>query len=166
MAAHARRQENSELVRKTIDIHSIGTVVSPIASPQDQDWGDVESLVELEPEYFGGFLGLEDFTHVLVLTFLHQAHYVESRHLCRRPQGRDDMPEVGIFAQRAKDRPNPIGVTCVRLLSVDTRSIRVSGLDAIDGTPVLDVKPHYPHYDSPEGASVPEWVERLMGGYF
>lgn len=76
------------------------------------------------------------------------------------------MPLVGIFAQRAKDRPNPIGITAVSLLSVTSDSVFVRGLDAIDGTPVLDLKPYYPQYDCMDGAIVPEWVVRLMEGYF
>lgn len=76
------------------------------------------------------------------------------------------MPAVGIFAQRAKDRPNPIGITAVRILAVTGNAVTVRGLDAIDGTPVLDLKPYYPAYDLVVDASVPEWVTRLMEGYF
>jgi tRNA (Thr-GGU) A37 N-methylase len=73
---------------------------------------------------------------------------------------------VGIFAQRAKDRPNPIGVSCVRIISVTADTIRVKGLDAIDGTPVLDIKPYFPQYDAPGEVENPAWVDRLMNGYF
>jgi len=76
------------------------------------------------------------------------------------------MPEVGIFAQRAKDRPNPLGITAVSIVGVESGVLVVRGLDAIDGTPVVDVKPYYPAYDRIMDASVPEWVERLMKGYF
>ena len=75
------------------------------------------------------------------------------------------MPKVGIFSQRTKDRPNTIGMTSVAILSVDETSLTVQGLDAIDGTPVLDIKPYYPVYDKKD-ASVPEWVDRLMEHYF
>jgi tRNA (Thr-GGU) A37 N-methylase len=75
------------------------------------------------------------------------------------------MPEVGIFAQRAKDRPNAPGVTAVSLVSVESDGIPVGGLDAIDGNPILDLKPHFPAFDAPTGASVRAWVERLMQGY-
>ena len=76
------------------------------------------------------------------------------------------MPELGIFAQRAKDRPNPLGITVVPLLAVEPDGISVRGLDAIDGTPVLDLKPYFPEFDSARDAVVPGWVERLMRGYF
>ena len=76
------------------------------------------------------------------------------------------MPLVGIFAQRAKDRPNPIGITAVPLLEVVEDSILVRGLDAIDGTPVLDIKPYFPQYDLVDAQSITEWAGRLMNGYF
>ena len=75
------------------------------------------------------------------------------------------MPLVGIFSQRGKDRPNTIGATAVEIISVEEQFITVRGLDAIDGTPVLDIKPYYPVFDKRE-AVVPEWVNRLMEDYF
>ena len=76
------------------------------------------------------------------------------------------MPEVGIFAQRAKDRPNPLGITAVSIVRVESGALVVRGLDAIDGTPVVDVKPYYSVYDRVDNATVPDWVDRLMAGYF
>ncbi len=76
------------------------------------------------------------------------------------------MPEVGIFAQRAKDRPNQLGITAVPILRVEPGVLVVRGLDAIAGTPVVDIKPYYPVYDRVMNAVVPEWVDRLMEGYF
>lgn len=99
------------------------------------------------------------------MTYLHEAKFIPEKHLIRRPRGLADMPLVGIFAQRAKDRPNPIGITAVRVVSVADGVLTVEGLDAIDGTPVLDIKPYYPAYDR-RNASVPEWVDRLMRDYF
>ena len=76
------------------------------------------------------------------------------------------MPEIGLLAQRSKHRPNPIGVTTVRLVGVGDGELAVRGLDAVNGTPVLDVKPWFPAFDLPDGARVPGWVERLMADYF
>ena len=132
----------------------------------DESWGSVESRIELEPEYRAGLRGLEQFSHVLVVAWLHQADFDPARHLVRRPRGRDDMPLVGIFAQRAKDRPSPLGITVVPIVAVEPTGLRVRGLDAIDGTPILDLKPYFPEFDSAAGARVPEWVGRLMRGYF
>ncbi len=76
------------------------------------------------------------------------------------------MPEVGRLAQRARHRPNPIGVTVVEVVTVAEDRVTVRGLDAIDGTPVLEIKPYYPAFDQRPDARVPEWVDRLMAGYF
>lgn len=139
----------------------VGRVRSRISEPVDHGWGAVESVIELAPAYHGATRGLEDFSHVLVVCLLHRARYEPQRHRVRRPRGQADMPEVGIFAQRAKDRPNPIGITAVELVAVDDQRLTVRGLDAIDGTPVLDVKPYYPVYDRVEAPRVPEWVARV-----
>ena len=149
-----------------ITLRPIGTVRSPATEKVDESWGSVESTIELRPEYRAGLRGLEQFSHCLVVAYLHGAAFEPARHLLRRPRGQADMPELGIFAQRAKDRPNPLGVTVVPIAAVTPEGLRVRGLDAIDGTPVLDLKPYFPQFDSAPGARVPEWVGRLMKGYF
>src|SRR5574342_58019 len=151
---------------ETLQVRPIGAVRSPVTQPVDEAWGQILSRIELLPEYRAGLRGLGDFSHVLVVAWLHQAHFDPARHLVRRPRGLAEMPELGIFAQRAKDRPNPLGITVVRLLGVDATGVSVRGLDAIDGTPILDLKPYFPDFDSPPGATLPEWVARLMRGYF
>jgi tRNA-Thr(GGU) m(6)t(6)A37 methyltransferase TsaA len=144
----------------------IGQVESPVTDPVDEGWGAVISRIVLLPEFRPGLLGLESFSHVTVVTWLHRAVFDPARHLVRRPRGLASMPEIGIFAQRAKDRPNPVGITVAQLLEVRPDSIVVRGLDAMDGTPVVDIKPYFPQYDRAEGATVPAWVDVLMRGYF
>ncbi len=144
----------------------IGYVESPVHQQTDEDWGKVEARVVLLPEYRAALRGIEQFSHALIVTFLHEARFESSRHLVRRPRGLDSMPEVGIFAQRAKDRPNPLGITAVPIVRVESGVLVVRGLDAIKGTPVVDIKPYYPAYDWVMNAAVPEWVDRLMEGYF
>ncbi len=148
-----------------IIMHPIGFVKNEVSSRKDVSWGEDTSLIQLKDEYISGLSGLEDFSHAIILFYLDKANYVKEKHLQRRPQNRDDMPLVGIFSQRGKDRPNQIGMTSVRILSVSENTLVVKGLDAIDGTPVLDVKPYYPVYDRKD-AEVPEWVDRLMEHYF
>jgi len=150
----------------SIELVPIGHVVSPVRDQTDAGWGEVVARIELLPAYRGGLLGLAQFSHVIAITWLHEAHFDPTCHLQRRPRGLSAMPMVGIFAQRAKDRPNPLGMTAVKIHEVGVDFVAVRGLDAIDGTPVLDLKPYYPHYDRVENAIVPEWVERLMRGYF
>lgn len=143
----------------------IGTVKSPVTEAVDMNWGEVISEIVLEPQYAPGLLGLDEFSHLMVLTFLHEAEYNPEKHLRRHPQERQDMPLLGIFAQRARHRPNRIGVTAVEIVEVTENSVKVRALDAIDGTPVIDIKPYVPVYDKKD-ATIPEWMEKMMKGYF
>ena len=144
----------------------IGTVKSPVREGVDVGWGSVVSEIHIDPEYADGLIGIEAFSHAVVVFYMHQSSWTPASDLIRRPQGRADMPRIGIFAQRAKHRPNPIGITSVRLLGVEGNLLRVKGLDAIDGTPVLDIKPYFSQFDSAADSHTPEWVDRLMSGYF
>lgn len=150
---------------REIIMNPIGYVRNAVQSRKDVSWGEDVSTIVLNEEYHSGLKGLEDFTHVIILYYLDKAAYQKEKHLQRRPKNREDMPLVGIFSQRGKDRPNQIGMTSVRIVSVDGAALTVKGLDAIDGTPVLDIKPYYPVYDKKD-AKVPEWVDRLMAHYF
>ena len=143
----------------------IGKVQNDVVNRKDVSWGEDTSSIVLEKEYVSGLKGLEDFSHAIIFFFLDKAKYEKEKHLQRRPQNREDMPLVGIFSQRGKDRPNRIGMTSVEIVSVSDDTLVVKGLDAVDGTPVLDIKPYYPVYDKKD-ASVPEWVNRLMEHYF
>ncbi|HVF99477.1 MAG TPA: tRNA (N6-threonylcarbamoyladenosine(37)-N6)-methyltransferase TrmO [Chloroflexia bacterium] len=149
-----------------VAVQPIGVVRSPVAEGVDEDWGSIVAEVHLREEYAPGLRGLEQFSHVIVVFLMHRATFSPGDDLVRRPRGRADMPELGIFAQRAKHRPNPIGLTAVRLLSVRGNVLTVQGLDAIDGSPVLDIKPYFPAFDRVDDATTPEWVGKLMQGYF
>ena len=148
-----------------IKMNPIGFVKNDVENRKDVSWGEDTSVIELKEEYYTGLKGLEDFSHAIILFYLDKASYDSKKHLNRRPQNREDMPLAGIFSQRGKDRPNKIGMTSVEIVSVNDSTLTVKGLDAIDGTAVLDIKPYYPAYDKRD-ASVPEWVERLMEHYF
>jgi tRNA (adenine37-N6)-methyltransferase len=147
-------------------LEPIGYVRSPVKDKIDEKWGQVIAEIHLKRELASGLKGLDSFSHILVVFYMHEAAWSPETDLVRRPQGRVDMPEVGIFSQRAKHRPNPIGITAVSLMEVKDNILRVRGLDAIDGTPVLDIKPYFPAYDRIESSVVPEWVGRLMEKYF
>ena len=149
-----------------IEFESIGTVNNNVTDKKDIDWGKNVSKIVINPELKDGLMGLSEFSHIIVVYYLHEAKFSIDKHLTRRPRDREDMPLSGIFSQRAKDRPNPIGITSVKLVCVDENIITVKGLDAVDGTPVLDIKPYFPVYDSKINAEVPEWVDRLMENYF
>ena len=147
-------------------IKPIGYVQSPILEETDKEWGKVISEIIIEEQYTKGLIGLKEFSHIIVVFFMHKAIFNSNQHLVRRPQERPDMPLIGIFAQRAKHRPNPIGVSSVELLGANNNEIQVKGLDAIDGTPVLDIKPYFPVMDNKADVRTPNWINRLMINYF
>jgi len=149
--------------RITFDV--IARVRNGRTSADDSGWGAMESRIEVGPEFADGLEGLEAFSHVLVVFHMHLDPDGEAPVLRRRPRGRADMPLLGVFAQRGRMRPNPIGVTAVEVVRVEPGVLVVRGLDALDGTPVLDLKPYAPVFDRRD-ARVPEWLDRLMQGYF
>jgi len=152
---------------QTITLQPIATVVGGRTEPIDDDWGDVEATIVLD-DRFGedSIAGLEDFSHLDVIFFFDQVDESKVEVGARRPRGRRDLPLVGVFAQRNKARPNRIGATTCTLVGVEGRVIRVRGLDAIDATPVLDIKPHVTGFEARGAVREPEWVKELMQGYW
>jgi tRNA-Thr(GGU) m(6)t(6)A37 methyltransferase TsaA len=151
-----------------IALSPIGIVHSPVVEPVDDIWGGVKCRIELDASRFTPdcVRGLTDFSHVEVVFFFHRVAESEIESGSRHPRNRADWPRVGIFAQRGKSRPNRIGTTICRLLSVEGLSLEVSGLDAIDGTPVLDIKPYMREFAARGEIRQPQWVEELMRGYW
>jgi tRNA-Thr(GGU) m(6)t(6)A37 methyltransferase TsaA len=149
-----------------MNVETIGTVRSEVIEPVDENWGNVESEIHLVDSLAGGLQGIEQFSHLIVVFFMHESVFDLETHLVRRPRDRSDMPLAGAFAQRARHRPNPIGITAVELVRVRGNVVTVNGLDAIDGTPVLDLKPYLPEWDCRPDAKIPQWVKKLMEGYF
>lgn len=150
---------------ENITLKPIGYVSNEIVEKKDDFWGNTISTITLTEEFQGGLTGLQVFSHAIILCYLDKACYQPKKHLLRRPRNRQDMPMLGIFSQRTKDHPNPIGVTAVEILSVSDSVLTVKGLDAMDGTPVLDIKPYFPAFDKRE-ARTPGWVDVLMKNYF
>lgn len=132
----------------------------------DDQWDDEHAWIELLPPFSErALLGLEDFSHCLVVYVFDQAAW-DAEKMSRHPRGNKDWPEVGIFAQRAKDRPNRLGVTVCRVIKVEGLTVHVAGLDAIDGTPVVDIKPWMTEF-GPRGKAVqPTWSTELMKDYW
>ena len=146
----------------------IGTVRSPVREIVDDVWGGLVSRVELDADRFtaDSLAGLAEFSHVEIVFHFHKLAEADLITGKRRPRGRAEWPEVGIFAQRGKLRPNRIGVTICRLISVEGLSITVEGLDAIDGTPVLDLKPYLIEFAPKGPVRQPSWASELMAGYW
>ena len=105
--------------------------------------------------------GLEEFSHIIVLYWMHEAARWGQPPTKVHPRGKQELPLVGVFATRSPNRPNPVGKATVRLLERHGNTLKVSGLDATDGTPVIDIKPYIPGYDSAPDAKIPSWVSNL-----
>jgi len=151
-----------------ITMRPIGHVVGGRTEALDDGWDDESATIALDPGEveIGATDGLADFSHVEVVFCFDQ---VDEGTVCRgtrHPRGRRDWPSVGILAQRARDRPNRIGVTVCRVVGVGPHTIDVTGLDAIEGTPVLDVKPYLAEFAPRGEVHQPAWTTELMGGYW
>lgn len=151
-----------------VTLEVVGTVRNTRTHTGDQDWAGVESVIEIAPPFAAALEGLEQWSHVLVLFWMHRDPGGEPppADWRRRPRGRADMPLAGVFAQRGRLRPNVIGCTAARIVRIESGRLVVSALDAIDGTPVLDIKPYAPAFDRVEEPRVPAWFDELMRGYF
>lgn len=151
-----------------ITVVPIGFVRGGRLVPDDDGWDAEVCTIELDADRVGAaaLAGLDGFSHVEVV---YQFHRVADEDIvlgARRPRGRADWPEVGILAQRGRVRPNRIGVTVCALVEVDGMHLVVRGLDAIDGTPVLDVKPYLTGF-APRGQVVePAWATEIMASYW
>ena len=152
----------------SIAMTPIGTAHSARNEPIDDDWDAVETSIQLDPKQFtpDATASLGDFSHIEVVYHFNQVPDGEINAGARHPRGRTDWPLVGIFAQRGKGRPNRIGVTVCRLLSVEGLTLRVCGLDAINGTPVLDIKPVMTGFLPRGEIREPGWAKELMAGYW
>ena len=155
-------------MQKVVAIVPIGHVRGGRFAPTDDGWDAVTAHLELDPTVLSpeAVLGLDAFSHIEVVFHFDRAAQSDINPGARHPRGRKDWPKIGILAQRGKDRPNHIGVTVCRLLSVDGMSVAVQGLDAIDGTPVLDIKPVMKGFLPRGEIREPQWARELMAGYW
>lgn len=145
----------------------IAFVRSPRREVRDDSWGNMVSIIELSPEIPAESLdGLEDFSHLEVLFIFDRVEAGAIVNGSRHPRDNPAWPKVGIFAQRAKCRPNRIGATIVVLLSREGRRLTVGGLDAIDRTPVLDIKPVIAEFLPRTPVRQPPWTHEVMADYW
>ena len=150
-----------------IVLSAVGLVRGGRAQQEDDSWDSEVCEIVLDDRFGPDALaGLEGFSHIEVVFHFHQVGDAEIQTGARHPRGHTDWPLVGIFAQRGKGRPNRIGVTVCRLLSVEGRALKVRGLDAIDGTPVLDIKPVMKGFLPRGEIREPVWAAELMKEYW
>ena len=121
---------------------------------------NVVSKIFFREDLTAALEGVEEFSHLFFLFWLHEMSDEDRQVMKVRPRGRADMPLLGIFATRTPHRPNPIGLTRVKLLNVEGNVVTVQGLDAFDGTPVLDIKP-FDSWDTTNEVRVPDWWMKL-----
>jgi len=150
-----------------IVIKPIGFVSSGRTQPLDDGWAAVDSSIELISDFDEESLsGLEEFSHIEVIYYFHLADRSKIVAGAEHPRENSNWPKVGIFAQRKKSRPNLLGATISRLIKIEGRRIFLSSLDAIDGTPVIDIKPVMKEFLPREQVVQPVWSKELMMHYW
>ena len=141
-----------------MNLKAIGVVSNAIKEPIRHGWREVVSEITVNSELTEALDGLEDFSHLIILYWMHQLPEGRKLPLKVHPMGNQDSPLTGRFATRSPSRPNPVGQATVELLERRANVLKVKGLDAIDGTPVIDIKPYIPGYDSAPDAKAPQWM--------
>lgn len=144
-----------------VEVRPIGWVVTgrPRGSQGDQ-WEEQPSEIEVIPSWAEALCGLEGFSHIWIVWWLDGFDQPPTSQFVH-PEGRTEIPQVGLFATRSPHRPNPIAMTAVRLLEHREDRLRVEGLDAYEGSPILDIKPYLRRGDLIPDAEMPDWLEHL-----
>ena len=149
-------------------LHPIGVVHTKLSVESIRsDARDLRAVVEVYPEYREGLEGIDGFSHIFVLSYFDKLRpeqigplRVKPRRLLRYGLRLEELPLVGVFALDSPTRPNPVGLSLVRLIRRDQNELQVEGLDLFDGTPVLDIKPYRENHRA-ESFEIPEWDQRL-----
>jgi tRNA-Thr(GGU) m(6)t(6)A37 methyltransferase TsaA len=152
----------------SVTVTPIGVVHSTRSGIEDDRWDAVVSSIELDASRFtvDALAGLEQFSHVEVLFLFDRVVESKIEAGARHPRNNAQWPRVGIFAQRGKNRPNRIGTTICRVDRIEGLRLHVTGLDAIDGTPVLDLKPWVREFGPRGEVRQPPWMTELMRAYW
>ena len=152
----------------SIEMTPIGRVEGGRGAPEDDDWGCSRARIVLDPARFDdeALMGLDTFSHAEVVYVFDKVAEGEIVTGARHPRGNRVWPRIGIFAQRGKNRPNRIGVTICEIVAVSGRVLEVKGLDAIDGTPVLDIKPVMSGFSTRGAIREPDWAREIMENYW
>ncbi|MFB7285568.1 SAM-dependent methyltransferase [Actinacidiphila glaucinigra] len=151
-----------------IEVRPVGWVTGGRVPVEDDAWGGVEAVIRLDGERFGpeALYGLDTFSHLEVVFHFDRVPEERVETGARHPRGNTGWPLIGIFAQRGKNRPNRLGVSRCKILRVDGLNVHVAGLDAVDGTPVLDLKPWMAEFGPLDTAFQPAWATELMRDYY
>lgn len=142
-----------------IKIKPLGFAKNKVQKPMLPGWKEVVTEIVINKEFEKGLDGIEDYSHVIIVYWMNKE---KECHLKHHPQGKEDIPFVGIFACRCPQRPNRIAISTVELTGRKGHTLIVNGLDIINGTPVLDIKPYTSVYDKVGKTKVPQWVSKLV----
>lgn len=150
-----------------ITLSPIGIVKNIREAVKDDNWGGIVSVIELNSSFQEDALfQIEEFSHAEIIYYFHLVEDNKIETGARHPRHNTDWPRAGIFAQRGKNRPNRLGATMVKIINRKGTQLFVQGLDAIDGTPVLDIKPVMREFLPREEVCQPAWVTELMKNYW
>jgi|TARA_B100000530_G_scaffold200985_2_gene128160 tRNA-Thr(GGU) m(6)t(6)A37 methyltransferase TsaA len=141
-----------------INIDEIGLVSNDVHQISLVDWSDVSSIVKFKSEFKDYLVHLDDYSHVIVVGWLHLIPSELRNRSQAYPNGDAELPLQGALALRGGARPNPISVTVCQIIDLQENELVLKGLDLVDGTPILDIKPYIPFYDSKVNAQLPVWA--------
>ena len=154
-------------MKDLIVLNPIGKIYNERIDVEDDNWGKVISRIELNDECNeSALVGIEDFSHIEVIYYFDRVDDKKIITGARRPRNPEHLPETGIFAQRAKNRPNKLGLSTAALIKKEKNILYVKGLDAINGTPVLDIKPVIKEFLPKGEIKEPGWVKEIMKNYW
>src|SRR5271156_6107142 len=159
---------DGKVVIMAFTMKAVGHVQGGRTEAIDDQWGASRAQISLDPTQFDetALAGLDAFSHAEIVYVFDRVTDNEIVTGARHPRGRKDWPKIGIFAQRGKNRPNRIGVTVCKVVAVSGLNLEVEGLDAIDGTPVLDIKPYLSGFAPRGSVREPEWSKEIMAEYW
>lgn len=148
-------------------IEPIAFVKNARKKVEDDFWGDVTSEIIISEKISDeSLVGIEEFSHLEIIYYFHLADLAKINISLTHPRENKKFPKVGIFAQRKKARPNLLGSTIVKLIKVEKNILTVEGLDAVNGTPVIDIKPVLREFLPEKEVRQPDWVSELMKNYW
>jgi tRNA (adenine37-N6)-methyltransferase len=150
-----------------IELKPIGYVKNNRSFIEDDDWGEILSEIKLTDDFNASALqGLEDFSHAEIIFYFDKLDDSSIVTGLRHPRNNSEWPLTGIFAQRGRNRPNKLGLTIAKIIEVKERSVILKGLDAINDTPILDIKPVMKEFLPQDKISQPKWTDELMKNYW
>jgi len=143
-----------------IIVRAIGVVRNQVTQPPgaNYNWPDVVSELVIDRSLTDALDSLDEFSHIVVLYWIHRVDTAAKLPMKIHPRGNPSLPLTGLLATRSPHRPNPVGIATAQLLERRGNILRVKGLDAINGSPIIDIKPYIPGYDSATDARTPRWT--------